>query len=91
MGRKSWADLSLPGKTAVVILGTFQVGLLAVALWDIAHRAPEEVRGDRRMWAGLAFINWVGPLAYFTMGRKRGLVSEADPLLTACCGSWLSL
>ncbi len=73
MGRKSWADLSPVSKVAVVILGTVQVGLLVAALWDIAHRSADEVRGDRRMWAGLAFINWIGPLAYFTVGRKQGL------------------
>jgi bacteriorhodopsin len=76
MGQKrSWADMSAAEKTGLVILGTLQVGLLALTLWDIAHRTDDEVRGDRRMWAGLAFINWLGPLAYFTIGRKQTLTT----------------
>jgi hypothetical protein len=70
MGKKRWADLSSDQKVAVVILGTVQVGLLMAALWDLAHRSADEVRGDRRIWAALVFINWIGPLAYFAVGRK---------------------
>ncbi|OFV82845.1 MAG: hypothetical protein A2W26_12670, partial [Acidobacteria bacterium RBG_16_64_8] len=69
MTKKRWADLSGTQKIAVVALGAVQVTLLAAALWDLAHRRAEDVRGDRRLWAGLAFINWIGPLAYFTIGR----------------------
>lgn len=70
MAKRRWSDLSDGQKVAVVVLGTVQVGLLVAALWDLAHRTADEVRGDRRMWAGLVFINWFGPLAYFTIGRK---------------------
>ncbi len=75
MARKKWSDLSDSQKAGLIIAGALQVGLLAAALWDLAHRKPEEVRGDRRMWAGLVFINWLGPLAYFTIGRKESLFS----------------
>lgn len=73
MAKKRWADLSTGQQTAVIVLGALQIGLLVAALWDLAHRTSAEVRGDRRVWAGLVFINWVGPLAYFTIGRKCGL------------------
>ena len=73
MSERSWTDLSAGQQVAIVVLGAVQIGLLAAALWDLAHRAADEVRGDRRMWAGLVFINWFGPLAYFTVGRKDGL------------------
>lgn len=65
-----WGDLTEAQKIGLIVLGTVQVGLLAAALWDLFHRSADEVRGDRRMWAGLVFINWIGPLAYFTVGRK---------------------
>jgi hypothetical protein len=70
MAKKNWADLSTGQRIAVLIMGTIQMGLLVAALWDLAHRTPEEIRGDRRMWAGIVFINWFGPLAYFTIGRR---------------------
>ena len=79
MTKKNWADLSTGQRLAVIILGTIQMGLLIAALWDIAHRDPEEIRGDRRMWAGIVFINWFGPLAYFTIGRRN------CPFWGSCC------
>ncbi len=79
MQKKRWSDLSLTQKCAIVTGGTIQVGLLALGLWDLAHRRADEVRGDRRLWAGLMFIDWFGPIAYFAYGRKdsplRGLWS----------------
>jgi hypothetical protein len=73
MTRKNWIDFSGSQKAGIVVLSTVQVGLLTAALWDLAHRSADEVRGDRRMWAGLAFINFIGPVAYFTVGRKGGV------------------
>ena len=55
------------------------MGLLATGLWDLAHRTSAEVRGDRRLWAGLMFVDWIGPIAYFAYGRK-------DSPLRRCCG-----
>ena len=71
MQKKRWSDLSAVQKAAIIVGGAIQIGLLFAGLWDLAHRKPEEVRGDRRMWAGLMFIEWLGPLAYFTYGRKN--------------------
>ncbi len=73
MAKTRWSDFSQGQKAGIVVLSTVQVGLLAAALWDLAHRGADEVRGDRRMWAALVFINWIGPLSYFAMGRKRGV------------------
>ena len=89
MAKRRWADLSAGQKIAVAVAATLQAGLLVAALWDLAHRGSDEVRGDRRVWAGLVFINWIGPLAYFTVGRKRGLCDALMRWCTAtpCCSS----
>ena len=71
MQKRRWGDLSGTQKAGIITLSTVQLGLLGGALWDLGHRTAEEVRGDRRMWAGIVFINWIGPLAYFTVGRKK--------------------
>ena len=68
--KKRWADLSEVQKIGIILMGTMQLGLLASGLWDLAHRTPAEVRGDRRLWAGLMFLDWIGPIAYFAYGRK---------------------
>jgi hypothetical protein len=73
MQRKRWADLSAMQRTGVIIGALIQFGLLAGGLWDLAHRSPDEVRGDRRFWAGFMFVNWIGPIAYFAYGRKKPL------------------
>ena len=75
---RRWADLSSNQRIALIAVATLQVSLLVAALWDLAHRSADEVRGDRRMWAGLVFINWIGPLAYFTIGRKSGLCCASE-------------
>lgn len=80
-----WDELSDGQKAGLLVLAAMQIGLLVAALWDLAHRTPDEVRGDRRMWAGLVFINWIGPLAYFTVGRKGFVTRLADRRL--CWGS----
>jgi hypothetical protein len=79
MQRKRWADLSAIQKIGVIVGATIQFGLLVAGLWDLAHRQPEEIRGDRRFWAGFMFVNWIGPLAYFAYGRKD------SPLRVCCC------
>lgn len=69
--RKRWADLSPPQKAGVVVLGAVQVGLLAVAATDLVRRPPEQVRGPKWAWAPALAVNFVGPLAYLTCGRRR--------------------
>jgi hypothetical protein len=70
MQKTSWGELSRKQQTTIIILSVFQVGLLVLTLWDLAHRRPEEVRGSRKMWVGIAFIDWIGPMAYFCYGRR---------------------
>lgn len=82
MTKKRWADFSVNQRAGIVVLATAQIGLLAAALWDLAHRDAEDVRGDRRVWTGLVFVNWIGPLAYFAVGRKGGRCR------LPCCAWW---
>jgi hypothetical protein len=68
---KSWGDLSSTQRKAVVLSGVVQLGLLAAALADIYRRPAQEIRGDKRLWAVVAFVNFVGPVLYFLFGRRR--------------------
>ena len=72
MGKKRrWSDLTDTQKTAIVLLGTLQVILMAAALWDIHHRSTDEIYGSKRTWKVAAFLNFIGPAAYFLFGRKN--------------------
>jgi hypothetical protein len=68
---KRWGDLSSTQRKAVVLSGVVQLGLLAAALADIYRRPAQEIRGDKRLWAVVAFVNFVGPVLYFLFGRRR--------------------
>ncbi len=78
MINKRWSDLSTGSKVALIVLTMVQLSLLVAALWDLARRPAEEIRGSKRLWMGVVFINWVGPLAYFAVGRKDGLSTLMD-------------
>ena len=69
--RKKWSELSGRSRTLVVAVGVVEVVLLAVTLIDIKRRPADQINGSKRMWTALAFINIVGPIAYFTLGRRR--------------------
>ena len=78
---KPWYKLSTPTKARIVALGIVQVLLLAAALWDISQRPAEEIKGNKPMWVGLAFVNYIGPLAYFLLGCKPPTpVAPAEPI-----------
>ncbi len=58
-------------RVAIIVTGSAQIALLIAALVDIRRRPADQIKGSKRMWTALAFINWIGPLAYFIFGRKR--------------------
>jgi hypothetical protein len=69
--RKTWSDMGKKQQLSVIVGGAVQVALLVAALVDIKHRPAALIRGRKALWVGLSFINYVGPLAYFILGRKR--------------------
>jgi hypothetical protein len=70
--KKQWKDFSTATRVRVVVLGIVQVGLFIAALWDIRRRPAEAINGSKKLWYGLAFVNFVGPISYFLFGRKHG-------------------
>jgi len=71
--RKTWSDMGKKQQLSVIVGGAVQVALLVAALVDIKRRPAELIRGRKALWVGLSFINYVGPLAYFVLGRKRAV------------------
>ena len=71
MARKRWSDLSDAQKTAVLVAASVQISLAATAWVDLARRPAEQVRGPKAAWAAAIALNFVGPVAYFTVGRIR--------------------
>ena len=71
MKLRQWKDLSSRQRVAIFAAGVVQLALAGLAWRDLAHRSGHEVRGPKRLWGFVIAINWIGPLTYFTLGRKR--------------------
>lgn len=69
---KQWQNLSASTRLRITIFGIIQVALLVAALWDLRRRPAAQINGSKKMWYGLVFVNYVGPIAYFIFGRKSG-------------------
>jgi hypothetical protein len=65
-----WSEMSPRRRVASVLMALVQVSLLVAALIDIHERPAEQIKGSKGMWTALAFVNYVGPIAYFIWGRK---------------------
>jgi hypothetical protein len=71
MRRVQWSELTTTQRRGIVLVGIVQVALLAAALFDIRRRSADQINGSKLLWTALAFVNFVGPIAYFLFGRKR--------------------
>jgi bacteriorhodopsin len=69
--KKRWSERSKRSRTLIVATGVVEVVLLVATLIDIKRRPADQLKGSKRMWTALAFVNIVGPIAYFTLGRRR--------------------
>jgi len=69
--KKKWSDRSKRSRSLIVGTGVVEVVLLVATLIDIKRRPAGQIKGSKQMWTALAFVNIVGPIAYFTVGRRR--------------------
>ena len=67
----TWQDLSDRQRTVGLTLGCVQLSLAATAWADLARRPADQVNGSKARWAAVIAINFVGPVLYFTKGRRR--------------------
>jgi hypothetical protein len=69
--RKRWSDLTPGQQTAILVAASVQISLAATAWVDLARRPAELVRGPKLAWAAAIAVNFVGPISYFAVGRRR--------------------
>ncbi len=75
MKSKSWQDFTPAQRLSMMLQSVVQVSLLIAALRDLHRRPAEQIKGSKKLWTALVFVNYVGPIAYFLFGRKG-----------TCCG-----
>jgi hypothetical protein len=68
--KKRWNDLTDTQKTVLLTLISVQVSLAATAWADLASRPAAKVQGSKGKWAAIIAINFIGPILYFTRGRR---------------------
>lgn len=69
--RRRWSDLDRREQAAIIGLAAVQLTLATAAWVDLARRPAAQVRGPKAAWALGIAVNFVGPIAYFTVGRVR--------------------
>jgi len=73
MGRqpKKWSDFSTSQQALIILLGSLQISLFAVAVYDIFKRPADQLNRPKPFWFAVSLVNFVGPISYFLFGRKR--------------------
>ncbi|MDO9495100.1 MAG: PLD nuclease N-terminal domain-containing protein [Nocardioides sp.] len=71
MAKKKWSDYGPTQQRAICAASAVEVVMTAAALRDLARRPSDGVRGPKRAWALALFVQPVGPIAYFALGRRR--------------------
>jgi hypothetical protein len=68
---EKWSDLTAGQRNAITILAVTDLIAKIVMLVDIRRRPANLIRGPKRLWRAAAAVNTLGPLAYFTLGRRK--------------------
>lgn len=68
--KKSWTDLTGAQRAGLLTLVSVQVSLAVSAWADLAAQPSGRVNGSKKKWAAIIAINFVGPILYFTRGRR---------------------
>lgn len=68
---EKWSDLTAAQRGAITILAVTELIAKIVMLADIRRRPANLIRGPKRLWRAAAAVNTLGPLAYFTFGRRK--------------------
>jgi hypothetical protein len=68
--RRRWSDLTPGQRAGAVIGGIVQLVLMVLAQRDLNRRTADEIRGPKQLWRAAVLVNFVGPIAYFVIGRR---------------------
>ncbi|KRE71844.1 PLDc N-terminal domain-containing protein [Arthrobacter sp. Soil762] len=69
--KKTWKEMSPAARAGFVVIGIGQVALMLAAQRDISKRPAAQINGPKAAWRVAALINFIGPMGYFILGRKR--------------------
>lgn len=70
---KRWQDMTSRQQAVALTLMSVQLSLAASAWADLATRPKDQVNGSKAKWAAIIAVNFVGPVLYFTKGRRKAV------------------
>jgi hypothetical protein len=70
MRKRKWSEFSRRTRGLIVIAAVAEACLKTAMLIDLKRRPAARVRGPKWLWTGLAFVNLLGPVSYFLVGRR---------------------
>ena len=68
---KKWAEISERQRALLLAAAAAELSLKIAALVDIKRRPADRIRGPKALWRAAMAVNLLGPVSYFTIGRKR--------------------
>lgn len=71
MKQKNWSDFEPAERRGIAVVGALQIACLSAALIDLWRRPAHLIRGSKKLWTPVVFVNFIGPAAYFLFGRKK--------------------
>lgn len=77
--KKKWSEFTPTEQRLMVVGGLVQLTLMVSAQRDISKRPAEAIRGPKWLWRLVSMINFVGPVAYFAVGRRRPGTDSGAP------------
>ena len=69
--KKRWSDFSSRQQTALVLGASAELIMTTIALGDLVRRPARQVRGSKLLWFLTFFVQPVGPILYFVVGRRH--------------------
>jgi hypothetical protein len=70
VAKRRWAELSTRERRAICVAGALEAAMTVAAMLDLARRSANKVRGPKAAWALASFVQMVGPIDYFAVGRR---------------------
>lgn len=68
--RKRWSEMDPAQRRRIKIVGGVQAAVQAATLVDLWRRPAEKIRGPKKAWVAAAFVQPIGPMAYWLRGRR---------------------
>jgi hypothetical protein len=67
MAKQKWSELS-DWQRRLIIAAAVGEACLKIAM--LKRRPASQIRGSKRLWRPLAFVNLLGSVSYFAFGRR---------------------